>query len=126
MLEPPGRPRPLARVLVLLAGCVLLLSCGDAPVLPGARPQTNAATAAGRPHIDAKGTPTASGPQSYLACGCGCCVSDTLKPRQQCLFRSKGDDLARIIAEDRRMAANTKMCAVVGCSAGTEYMYCDE
>ena len=112
MRDPTGWPRQRARLLVFLAGCVLLLSCGDAPVSPSARPETNA--------------PTAAGPQSYLACGCGCCVSETLKPRKQCLFRSQGDDLARIIAEDRRMAADTKMCAVVGCSAGTEYMYCDE
>ena len=100
MLAPPGPLRPLNRVLVLVVGCVFLLACSNAPAAPG--------------------------PQSYLACGCGCCVSDTFKPQKRCLFRSRGDDLARIIAEDQRMAANTKACAVAGCSAGIEYVYCDE
>lgn len=59
---------------------------------------------------------------SYIACGCGCCGGVT--PSKQCLYHEKGDDLAKIIAADRA-ASKRPSCANVGCSRGTEYVYCD-
>ena len=45
-------------------------------------------------------------------------------PQNQCLYRSKGDDLAKIIAADRARKDPVR-CAKVGCSAGVKYTYCD-
>ena len=129
--------RLLYRLLVLIVGCTGLLACGEIPAPAASSPQTRATTdasAAPDEKLVASPTmtctpvsiePTSGNPQSYVACGCGCCRSATVKPQKRCLFRSKGDDLARVIAEDKRMAANDKLCATVGCSAGIEYLYCD-
>jgi len=101
-----------------------------ATATPSAKPSaapTAAPTAPAAPTGSAAPTaaPSASaapnGP-SYVACGCGCCGGST--PVKKCLFRSKGDDLAKIIAADKRSRANPK-CALAGCSLGTEYSYCD-
>jgi len=60
---------------------------------------------------------------TYIACGCGCCGG--VKPQVKCLYRSKGDDLQRIIDEDKKTAANTSLCARVGCATPRKYKYCD-
>jgi hypothetical protein len=60
---------------------------------------------------------------SYIACGCGCCSLEN--PRVKCLYRSKGDDLQRVIEEDKRIASNQALCAVSGCSFPVKYIYCD-
>lgn len=57
----------------------------------------------------------------YLACGCGCCGNE---PQQKCLYRSKGDDLSKIIEEEKRVV-NEQNCALMGCSFGINYTYCD-
>ncbi len=130
--------RLLYRLLVILVGCTGLLACGEVPVPAASSLQTRATTDASaapdeRPVASSTMTctpvsiePPSGNPQSFLACGCGCCSSETLKPQKRCLFRSKGDDLARMIAEDKRMSADDQLCATVGCSAGIAYMYCDE
>ncbi len=61
-------------------------------------------------------------PESYLACGCGCCGG--VEPQSRCLYHSKGDDLAKIIAQDKE-AAKGSICESVGCSIGIQYRYCD-
>ena len=60
---------------------------------------------------------------SYLACGCGCCGGSGT-PIKECLYRSKGDDLQKIIEQDE-IQKKSPLCNVVGCSRGVEYRYCD-
>jgi hypothetical protein len=60
--------------------------------------------------------------QSYLACGCGCCVGT--EPLVMCLYHSKGDDIQKIIDENQELAQSPG-CAMAGCSLGTKYIYCD-
>ncbi|MEY4731872.1 MAG: hypothetical protein RL681_818 [Candidatus Parcubacteria bacterium] len=69
------------------------------------------------------GTPIMTEDESYLACGCGCCGD--AEPVTQCLYRSRGGDLAAIQKSDEELAASPS-CAVAGCSMGTLYKYCDE
>lgn len=59
--------------------------------------------------------------QSYIACGCGCCE---MQPQEECLYRLKGDDLNKIIEEDKKMRENP-ICRAAGCSRGIKYTYCD-
>ncbi|HLP79503.1 MAG TPA: hypothetical protein VK158_02630 [Acidobacteriota bacterium] len=56
----------------------------------------------------------------YTACGCGCCGETG--PIQVCLNES--DSLSDIIAADQKMSKSSS-CAVVGCSIGTRYSYCN-
>ena len=65
-------------------------------------------------------TPTP--PATYTACGCGCCGGTT--PKEQCLYKLRGDDLNKIIEGDQK-AKNSPQCATVGCSRGITYKYCD-
>jgi hypothetical protein len=60
---------------------------------------------------------------TYIACGCGCCPIDN--PLVRCLYRSRGDDLQKIIENDKRAASNQAQCAVVGCAMPVKYVYCD-
>jgi hypothetical protein len=57
-------------------------------------------------------------PKSYIACGCGCCGG--VKPIKRCLYRSNGDDLQKIIDEDREQGRNPQ-CDRIGCAIGIEY-----
>jgi hypothetical protein len=64
-----------------------------------------------------------SDPQTYTACGCGCCGGE--KPtRTQCLYHAKGDDIKKIIAVDKQQSQSS-VCSTVGCGLGVEYKYCD-
>jgi hypothetical protein len=60
--------------------------------------------------------------ESYMACGCGCCVGGT--PLEKCLYHAKGDDLQKIKEEDHKINKSAQ-CAYVGCSTGILYHYCD-
>src|SRR5258705_2473506 len=60
---------------------------------------------------------------TYTACGCGCCGG--LKPQVKCLYRSKGDDIQKIIEADKETASNTKLFAVAVWSFPLQYKYCD-
>jgi len=60
--------------------------------------------------------------QSYTACGCGCCPN--LEPKSECLYHSKGDDIQKIIKQDKEKAQSPN-CAVEGCSSPVKYSYCD-
>lgn len=66
--------------------------------------------------------PASSQPQSYVACGCGCC--NGVEPQRRCLSRSKGEDIQKIIEEDKK-AAQSPSCRYVGCSRPILYLYCD-
>jgi len=59
---------------------------------------------------------------AYIACGCGCCGG--VQPKRQCIYQSKGEDLQQIVPRDKDAAKNPN-CALVGCSIGTKYVYCD-
>ncbi len=61
---------------------------------------------------------------TYIACGCGCCGGIDIAS-VVCLYRSKGDDIQKIIEADKKMASNTALCAVVGCALPIKYVYCD-
>ena len=58
---------------------------------------------------------------AYIACGCGCCGAPE---KRQCFYQSKGDDLQQIVQTDKN-AAKDPNCAMVGCSFGIKYVYCD-
>ncbi len=59
--------------------------------------------------------------ETYIACGCGCCGSN---PQEQCLYHAKGDDLTKIISDDKK-ASQSADCPTTGCSFGIKYRYCD-
>jgi hypothetical protein len=61
--------------------------------------------------------------QPYTACGCGCCPDTT--PVMMCLYHAKGDDMSKIIEQDKLASQDTASCALVGCSAGVKYQFCD-
>lgn len=58
----------------------------------------------------------------YLACGCGCCGGTT--PKEQCLYKSKGESLEKIQQEDEKLRSSSS-CGLMGCSLGVSYKYCD-
>jgi len=60
--------------------------------------------------------------ESYTACGCGCCGG--VEPTLKCLYHSKGDDIQKIIEEDKQAAQNP-LCPQMGCSHPIKYIYCD-
>lgn len=60
--------------------------------------------------------------ESYIACGCGCCVGE--EPIEECLYRSKGDNIHKIIEEDKKLA-QSPICPTVGCAFPINYIYCD-
>lgn len=62
------------------------------------------------------------GTQSYIACECGCCGG--VEPATRCLYHSKGDDIQKIIEEDKKKA-QSPICPTAGCSQPIEYIYCD-
>ncbi len=57
---------------------------------------------------------------SYVACHC-CCGG--VEPKKQCLYRSKGDDLEKIIAGDAKPKGECP--PNVGCTMPIEYTCCD-
>ena len=59
---------------------------------------------------------------SYIACGCGCCDLDN--PKVECLYKSNGDSLQKIIDEDKK-SSQSPDCNVVGCNLPVKYIYCD-
>lgn len=61
-------------------------------------------------------------PESYTACGCGCCGG--VAPEKQCLYRSKGDTLEQVIADDMELKQSPS-CKLMGCGLGKTYSYCD-
>lgn len=67
--------------------------------------------------------PAVQADPSYLACGCGCCGGENT-PETVCLYRSKGDDMRKVVEADT-LEKNSEDCAVKGCSRGKLYSYCD-
>ncbi len=65
-------------------------------------------------------------PRSYVVCGCGCCGGGRgpARGRKVCLYWSKGQDIRKLIAQDKQAKKNPQ-CRVMGCSLGTWYEYCD-
>ncbi|MFA5831116.1 MAG: hypothetical protein WC878_04795 [Candidatus Paceibacterota bacterium] len=61
--------------------------------------------------------------ETYTACGCGCCGGT--EPKEQCLYRGKGDDMEKIKQDDLRIRQDSSSCALAGCSMGVRYRYCD-
>ena len=62
-------------------------------------------------------------PESYTACGCGCCGG--AEPQTQCIYKAKGESLDTIKIQDQAARLNPQ-CSLMGCSLGTKYTYCDE
>ncbi len=60
--------------------------------------------------------------EEYIACGCGCCTG--VEPTVECLYHSEGDDIQKIIEEDKAQA-QSPICPTVGCSQPIKYIYCD-
>lgn len=59
----------------------------------------------------------------YIACGCGCCGG--MESQEKCLYHSRGDNLQKIIEEDRKIAQSSE-CSLMGCSQPIKYKYCDK
>jgi hypothetical protein len=59
----------------------------------------------------------------YIACGCGCCSMEN--PRIECLYKSQGDSIQKIIDQDKNASKNPS-CAVMGCAFPTKYVYCPD
>lgn len=73
----------------------------------------------------AAATSAAAKGESYLACGCGCCGGPgEVPPEKKCLDRKNGETLAKVKAMDEKSRKDPQ-CAMMGCSRGTEYSYCD-
>ena len=127
----------------------LLLAC--LPVQPGGSPPVAAQPVAAQPVAAQPGVtapvvaapvnppepPAVASPastaapteaQTYLACGCGCCGGGPddgeMRPVKRCLDRKQGETLEKIKAADEEARKNPQ-CAMMGCSLGTEYSYCD-
>lgn len=67
------------------------------------------------------------GPQEYIACGCGCCTYD--EPlwkiaEVQCLNKSAGDSINKIISDDQ-VIAQSSGCHSAPCKEPVLYKYCD-
>lgn len=65
-------------------------------------------------------------PESYIACGCGCCTFD--KPLEEiakieCLYKSKDESIQDKIEQDNKLSP--ELCARAGCSFPIKYVYCD-
>lgn len=66
-------------------------------------------------------------PQTYLACGCGCCEgydseANAMLPRK-CVNRA---ELQAIMQKDQKTASDKYLCAAVGCSMGIVYEICGD
>jgi hypothetical protein len=128
---------------------VLLVGCAASPPTPS--PDSPEARASAQPSVvETPSPPVSAAPEvatpsppvsapsatssvpapptgpTYVACGCGCCGGggDDVPPKDVCLYKSKGDSLDKIIAQDK-LDAKRSICRVVGCSLGTRYRYCD-
>lgn len=78
------------------------------------------------PRARRKSVVPAGVPRSYVMCGCGCCGGGgrVAYGKPLCLYWSRGQDIRKLIAQDRQAKKNPQ-CAVMGCSLGTRYEYCD-
>ncbi|MCK5477240.1 MAG: hypothetical protein KAI55_04940 [Candidatus Aenigmarchaeota archaeon] len=61
--------------------------------------------------------------ESYVACGCACCPD--IDPEEKCIYHSKGDDLNKIIEEDKKLAQSSICEKRLACSSPIKYIYCD-
>lgn len=66
-------------------------------------------------------------PQTYIACGCGCCggydsEENAMLPRK-CVNQA---ELQAIMQKDRKTANDEYLCAAVGCSMGIVYETCGD
>jgi hypothetical protein len=93
----------------------------QAPAPTAAPAATSAPTAApaATATASASASPEAKG-ASYRVCHCCCGGSEAKK---QCLYRAKGESLAKIIAEDKKWVDNCPPNA--GCRQPIEYVMCD-
>jgi len=65
------------------------------------------------------------GTQSYTACGCGCCKGGINELTVTCLYHSKGDDIQKIIDDDKKTAQNSLCPQKKICNHPIKYIYCD-
>ena len=64
--------------------------------------------------------------ESYISCGCGCCVFDEPLEKiakKECLYKSRGESIQDKINQDRQLPPH--LCANAGCSFPIKYVYCD-
>src|SRR5215207_8977824 len=101
----------LLSFLLILWPTTAEMSRGDAPAARQANVRrSRKAPRANRRARLRRAKRTRSESPSYIACGCGCCSLES--PRVKCLYRSRADDLQRVIEEDKRIASNQALCAV--------------
>ena len=61
--------------------------------------------------------------KEYTDCGCGCCAN--LQPTEKCVYRSRSESVDKIAALAKSNAPSPQSCALIGCSKGIHYHYCD-
>ena len=65
------------------------------------------------------------GTESYVACGCGCCKGSIDVLTVKCLYHSEGDDIQKIIDDDKKAAQNPLCSQNKVCNRPIKYIYCD-
>lgn len=60
-------------------------------------------------------------PDSYIACGCGCCLLDREPMQETCVKDNAA--LQQVIKQDKERAKSSD-CPVAGCTYGTKYKIC--
>jgi hypothetical protein len=75
------------------------------------------------PQVGNQTITTPTEPEFYIACGCGCCSIED--PEIKCLYKSQGDDINKIIADDK-LASQNPDCKFAGCSYPVKYVFCEE
>jgi hypothetical protein len=98
--------------------CVYKTVRENSNIIPGVFPVQDSKVKFSQKKITEEVTPVTS----YLVCGCGCCGGE--EPIKKCLYHSKGDDLNKIVQEDKEMNQSPD-CKYMGCSKGIQYNYCD-
>lgn len=58
---------------------------------------------------------------SYIACGCGCCLLDRSPMPETCV--KDAEALQQVIQQDKEKA-HSPDCPVAGCTYGTKYTIC--
>jgi hypothetical protein len=119
-------PEPMQDVVIMTQPTSTPASTPTAEAKPTVTPVPEEKPPAITPTATANPTPKteAKALTSYVACGCGCCGGLPEPTQKTCVYHAKGDSLEAIKANDEKSRQSPK-CAVVGCSRGTKYEFCD-
>jgi hypothetical protein len=118
---PPAATTAVAAPPASSATATSVAPAAPAPPAASATPSATAAPTGSASAPKASPAPAAKAPTSYVVCHC-CCGGDGPK-KKQCLYRSKGDSIEKLIEEDKKPKPACPPNA--GCTMPIEYAYCD-